>query len=355
MKIRAFITHKLSETNKDCQDRFGINIENKSIAVSDGMSQSIFQKVWAEILVNSYVEKNDFVPTNESINELSQEWYEQVEELIKKKKEKGLSTWRAEDNISNGYSACATFLGIRFTNNKWEGDVLGDSCLIKVNTDNTIESILSSQTGVFDSFPDYFDSNKDKKGKGIIKQISGELHKGEKLLLVSDPFSDFFYKKQKIEGEAGYIEELLNLKDHDDFCDLVDRWRATENLHNDDTTLVIVEFDHEDFKVEIQDDIKKLIEEELNEVEPKKIALENESKANEEIKDPQKCKGADNNQAIDSSEKTITKSDFESLKPKIINEIKTTLHHKRDLNKRKGTNKIWDKMWEKIKVLVFKE
>ena len=50
MDIRAFITHKKAETFSDCQDRFSINSDTKSVAVSDGMSQSFFQKIWAEIL-----------------------------------------------------------------------------------------------------------------------------------------------------------------------------------------------------------------------------------------------------------------------------------------------------------------
>ena len=41
MKIRAFITHKKTEHFQDCQDRFCVNADTKSAAVSDGMSQSI--------------------------------------------------------------------------------------------------------------------------------------------------------------------------------------------------------------------------------------------------------------------------------------------------------------------------
>lgn len=47
MKIRAFITHKLSEHYSECQDRFCINRDNHAIAVSDGMSQSVFPDYWA--------------------------------------------------------------------------------------------------------------------------------------------------------------------------------------------------------------------------------------------------------------------------------------------------------------------
>ena len=51
MKIRAFITHKKAEHFNDCQDRFSINADTKSVALSDGMSQSWQQKIWAQLLV----------------------------------------------------------------------------------------------------------------------------------------------------------------------------------------------------------------------------------------------------------------------------------------------------------------
>lgn len=51
MDIRAFITHKKAETFSDCQDRFSINSDTKSVAVSDGMSQSFFKRFGRKILL----------------------------------------------------------------------------------------------------------------------------------------------------------------------------------------------------------------------------------------------------------------------------------------------------------------
>ena len=55
MDIRAFITHKEAETFSDCQDRFSINSDTKSVAVSAGMSQSFSPNIWAEHLVDAFV------------------------------------------------------------------------------------------------------------------------------------------------------------------------------------------------------------------------------------------------------------------------------------------------------------
>ena len=81
MKIRAFITHKKAETYKDCQDRFCINPETKSLAVSDGVSQSIFPGIWAEMLVYEYANKN-WCPNHESAKELAVEWRRQINVIL---------------------------------------------------------------------------------------------------------------------------------------------------------------------------------------------------------------------------------------------------------------------------------
>ncbi|MDE6786547.1 MAG: hypothetical protein K2J46_05880, partial [Muribaculaceae bacterium] len=166
MLIRAFITHKEAEYFTDCQDRFSINPDTKSIALSDGMSQSIFQKYWAEILVNKYTSDPNWYPDLNSVRNLSPLWKEKVKDYIDKQKAEGKNPWRLERNLSDGLSAGATFLGIRFDGDKWQCQILGDSCFVKIH-DNQIEDIFSSQdASSFNNYPDYYDSNPQKDGKG---------------------------------------------------------------------------------------------------------------------------------------------------------------------------------------------
>lgn len=260
MKLKAFITHKLAEEYQDCQDRFIINSNTKSVAVSDGMSQSIFPHFWAELLVETFVNKTDWVPNHESAKELSFDWRKRVDDRIEEIRQQGKHTWRVENNLAVGKSAGATFLGIRFEDNSWKGDVLGDSCLITIDPKNMIKSIFTSQEGAFDNHPDHFDSNPSSKGKGTPREISGILNSGDKLLLVSDPFTDYLAKRKDEEDLPNLIEELLKLENHDQFCTLVDIWRE-QGMHNDDSTLVMIEFDGKpDFTIIYQDNLQLLIE-----------------------------------------------------------------------------------------------
>ena len=269
MKIRAFITHKLAEHFSDCQDRFSISNDTKSVALADGMSQSYQQKVWADLLVKSFVKKQDFVPNIESIKELSVLWRNSVVDLIEQMKSSNAHEYLIimnENALATHKSAGATFLGIRFNGNKWEGDVLGDSCLI-VLQDNRIKDILTSQDGdEFDNHPDYFDSDSSKTGKGTPKQINGIVDANTSIMLVSDPFSDFLNEKRKEGKDEEYVKELLQVTNHDEFEELVGKWCKEFGMHNDDSTLIIIEDDGTDeFNCTNIDDIQSLIVNEQHE------------------------------------------------------------------------------------------
>lgn len=334
MKIRAFITHKKAETYKDCQDRFCINPETKSMAVSDGVSQSIFPGIWANMLVCEYTNKN-WCPNHENAKELAKEWRSQVEDILEAKKQKGENTRNLVNALAVGKAAGATIVGLRFKNEfHWCCDVLGDSCLIQINNDNSIMEIYSSQSGEFDSHPDYFDSNEKLSGRGEPKTNEGNLGKGEKLLLVSDPFSDFLFKAKKNKEDIGYVEELLKVDDHDSFCSLVDDFRE-KGMHNDDSTLIIIEYDgNEEFYVSYQDKIEKLQKEQ------EIISVEGHSPE-------QECESTKNNcTKIEETGKNINWKDVCLFLEEHIGDILSIFSSK---NAKKQAKKILNTIIEKLK------
>lgn len=258
MKIKGFITHKLAEEYSDCQDFFAVNVDKKVVAIADGMSQSIFPQWWAEELANAYI-KDDWDPMvdRSKLKDLQECWLNRVQNFLKEQQEKGEPTWMLENCLADKRGAGSTFCGVHFNGHEWNGCVLGDSCLIEVNELNNIVQICRSQEGNFGNHPDYFDSV--DQGKGTPKAIQGVLKENYKLLLVSDPLAEFLFKKQNEHCEAKYIQKLLQLESHENFCGLVSDWRENERLHNDDTTLVIIEDDTKDlFQIISIDDLKKL-------------------------------------------------------------------------------------------------
>lgn len=264
MIVRAFITHKQAETFSDCQDRFGVNTDTKSISVSDGVSMSWHQKIWAQLLVNTFIDSTTWLPTHENIKSLCNQWREKVKKIIQNLKDKNAPEhliYRNERYLAENKSAGATFVGIRFTNMEWSGMVLGDSCLIEWDGAKAT-FYTSQQEDSFDNSPDYFDSDPQKSGKGTPKKINGTINKKSVLLLVSDPFSDYLLKHNKQGDVAKYINLLLEIDCHDKFEAIVEEWRK-DGMHNDDSTLVVIEYDNnEDVEIQKMDDINDLIDKE---------------------------------------------------------------------------------------------
>lgn len=290
MKIRAFITHKKAEHFSDCQDRFSINPDTKSVAVSDGMSQSWQQKIWAQLLVDTFCGDTDWVPTLESVRELSPIWKSNVEEYIQSLRAanaKESLIYRNERCLAEGKSAGATLVGIRFELNKWTCDVLGDSCLIaKIGNDYKFGT--SQNTEQFDNHPDYFDSDSNKQGKGTYKTLSETLSSSNPLiLLVSDPFSDYLLEHNKIGDIDALVNELLTINTHDEFEAIVAKWRNA-GMHNDDSTLIILEYDSaEDWTILHQDDLEQLTEQE-NQIIVTPIEIKEETTALSQTIDPKR-------------------------------------------------------------------
>lgn len=264
MRKRAFITHKKAESYTDCQDRFAIG--NNKIALSDGMtSGTLYPDVWAMQLVNAYIYQDDKT-LPELIPDCQKKWAEEVNKIFNKRKEVGESTWRLENMINSKISACATFCGLKYDSEKWEGVVVGDSAIVELK-DSKIENIFITGQLPPDNYPDYLDSIKNNIGVDKIKEISGQIRNNTILLLVSDPFTDFLFRNK---DDNNIIERILKLETHKEFIALVDEFR-NQGMHNDDSTIVIIEFNKEgEDVIDNIDDLKieKLVEDKQEEKQP---------------------------------------------------------------------------------------
>lgn len=313
MKIRAFITHKLKENYSECQDRFCINSDSHTIAVSDGMSQSVFPDYWAEILSFFYATNGHC--TDEDRKKLCNVWLNKVVDFINAEIRNGKNPWRLQNCIEAQNGAGATLCGVKFIDaENWVGHVLGDTCIIEVDTTGKEPiNILTSESKAFDSYPDYYESFPNKVGRGQIKEFSGKLSEGHCLLLVSDPFSEFLSNNK--EHRSQWLTRILELKGHEEYCSLVDDWRQ-EGLHNDDSTLCIIEPDGSmNFNIEQEDDIHSLIESEKpTEVRNKSLSTKENSATNVLPDEEEK---ADNVNISSEQGKTTEPSTLEDKKQKI--------------------------------------
>ncbi len=259
MELRAYIYHKRAEKYSDCQDCFGVNADSNRIAISDGMSQSIYPQWWAKILVDAYLEKGT-IPSD--ILSYQKEWQAQLNAEILRREADGKDPWRLKNSVAEKSGAGATLCGLSWSTNEWTCECLGDSCLIVISKDYELK-FITSQVGEFGNHPDYYDSF--GEGKGNVCRISGDFNDKVAMLLVTDPFAELF---RMHETDAGFVKdrisEILALSSHQSFIDLVETWRDKFNMHNDDSTLIILNnFDNDNLRVIHRDNLIELKEQEI--------------------------------------------------------------------------------------------
>ncbi|MBQ9312129.1 MAG: hypothetical protein IJ213_03685 [Bacteroidales bacterium] len=243
MDIRGFILPKEGELFSSCQDRFCVNSDTKSIAISDGTtSGGLYQGLWADLLVNNFTKKESW--DAETIKGITIDWRQKVlDKLEYRKKENDPYVDYAEELFYTGGSygyGYATFCGVKFLkNNKIECYVIGDSCLFVIGKDYTIKNIYpqSIEKKGFGNRPDLLISNKENVFRGEMQKIQSTIEVGDRVLLVTDALAEFIWKNR---DKIDIIKEVLKINSHKKFSQFVNRYRADKTLHIDDTTLVII-------------------------------------------------------------------------------------------------------------------
>ncbi len=209
--IKGFISPKEAELYYDCADRYAINREHNKFAISDGVSKSFFPKVWAESLVENWVEK-EWESDESYIEYCQRDWLQKVTEIVNKPETK----WFTKNAFNRQVAGLATFVGLQFykksKNWYWKANALGDSFLFFVPSNlkdfETEVLKLSSKPEpiVFDNFPDYLSSIGNKHhGK---KQPNGEVLTEGTFFLMTDALAEWFINEQK-----NAIHKILLRKD----------------------------------------------------------------------------------------------------------------------------------------------
>jgi hypothetical protein len=243
ISIKGFIFHKIAETFEDCFDRYAVNTTNHKFSVADGVSKSFFPGIWAELLVNSFVDSSERFNqiNNIELVKLQKKWLDQVTEIVKRPNQK----YFVQNLFVQGKSAAATFVGLQFYKENdvfhWEATALGDSFLFFIPSSlvNISEhfpgvTLLSSKkTLEFDNFPDFFDSRA-LVTKGRVNTKSGLLRPG-RFILMTDALSEWF-----IAEKQNALDEVLGWNTQKQFERRISALRS-HDLQNDDSAILIID------------------------------------------------------------------------------------------------------------------
>ena len=281
ISIKGYITSKDSELFYDCADRYAYNKSQNKFAIADGVSKSFFPKIWADVLVNKWVDSKEF-DESKFILECQKNWINQVTEIVNQHEVK----WFTKNGFNRNKPGLATFVGLRFYKKKkkwlWKAEALGDSFLFFVpkNINNFSKEciVISSKQKpvIFDNFPDYLSS-------------IGNIHKGKKysegrqltsgtFYLMTDALAEWFLNEK--EKALNKIEVWQNQKDFEHF---VDEERLNGKLENDDSAILIIKTDNDkkDKLTYVSEDVSNI--EELIKVQQMEFEVLEKTKEQESI------------------------------------------------------------------------
>jgi hypothetical protein len=240
IRVKAFQTPKNGSTSEECQDAVAWNEQKRNFAIADGVSDSAFQSLWADLLVNSFVTEVGAAP------EFTKAW---------------LTTWlRNEQNKWNNQvnwdtvpwhgrmkaeqtGAQATFLGIRLLSesHSWVGIAIGDCNLFRFSKNRTFrESIPNKRAVDFSNATQAFSSiGQDEEYEQKTKRIQGRYEPGDILVLATDAMARWML--EMLEEKQDPLDEIPTSDAPGVFDQWVNTLRQAGKMKDDDTSLLLIQ------------------------------------------------------------------------------------------------------------------
>jgi hypothetical protein len=212
-------------------------------AIADGASESSFAGLWAQLLVEGFVQ----VPASQS--DAWSAWLPPLQERWLTEVSCRPLPWFAQNKVQQG--AFATFVGLSLRRTglrgrrwRWRAVAVGDACFFLVREGVLQRAFPVAQARDFGNTPWLLGSRGDTDTTLAGKEVRarGELRPTDRLWLMTDALAQWFLQ----EIEAGHqpweiLESVLAAPTPAEaFSCFVEEQRNAGTLHNDDVTLVAI-------------------------------------------------------------------------------------------------------------------
>ena len=234
MKIKTLQIHKRSVNGfSDIQDKYYYNREKGVFAISDGATQGFKSEIWAEILVNNFVQHPEFEVEKLLID---LEKYAQDFSEIKFEPNPNSALRMLElRKIADG--SYATFIGIEVGKDTLKYISSGDVCGF-VKTIDGLQSFPFSNVEELDRDKGFLSTTRLLNHQVKPEQFrSGKLSikENDKIILMTDAVARLTLRDNNI------IDKILHLEDFESFKDyIISEWEA-KRLEEDDITICVIE------------------------------------------------------------------------------------------------------------------
>lgn len=225
------------EEYEDCANPFEgmeTEVDTFKCAVADGATETSFSGLWAKLLVDGFVGK-------EEIQALRAKWTQQIsgKEL----------PWYAEQKAESGAFAALVGLTLASDGKKskgtWTAEAVGDCCLMHTREKKVLSQFPLTASEQFNSSP-FLLCSQVHEGDSEPERIatSGEWKKGDVFYLMSDAIARWAYKRQEEHSDSVMWLDGLTTQDAIEKFAAVQRDQLDDYgrayMRNDDVTLLRV-------------------------------------------------------------------------------------------------------------------
>lgn len=242
LTLRAFQTPKAGCQPDECEDALAWDVDQRLFAIADGATDSAFQKLWANLLVEGFIAHPPPAYFPVALAAWVRDWLPGRQHQWDAGIPWGGLPWHGL-NKARQTGGLATFLGVHLHPHQpyWQGVALGDCNLFHLFSDGEIydyqPSVVSDQFGITPAAL----SSLNPRPEAVLPhlhKIGGTYYPGETLLLTTDALAVWLFKQ--IEANARPWRALLDLRTPADFTALIENLRAEKQIRNDDTSVLII-------------------------------------------------------------------------------------------------------------------
>ena len=234
MKIKTLQIHKCSVSGfSDIQDKYCYSEEKGIIAISDGATQGFKSEIWAEMLVNNFVQNPEF-EIEKFLIDLEKYAQDFSEIEFEPNPNPALRILELRKIADGSY---ATFMGIEVRKDTLRYVSSGDVCGFVKTTDG-LQSFPFSNVEELDKDKGFLSTTRLLNHQVKQEQFrSGKLSikENDKIILMTDAVARLTLRDNNI------IDKILHLEDFESFKDyIISEWEA-KRLEEDDITICVIE------------------------------------------------------------------------------------------------------------------
>ena len=245
MNVEAkFSLQKRSEKEKINQDAFAISSDERIFAIADGVSEAPYSQIWADKVVNRFIEK-PFVPDlnaqklKDWLEDIRKKWSSEIDQHQSHEQTEQANELIMEMTREGGGST--TFLGMIIQKKKKKYQKLqlfgiGDTNMFLIRNNRIKEKFPIT---LVESFTDHTIGLRsiDNASQKIPELKEFNAKRGDIVILATDALAKWIFKYYKKGGEYSWKRILKNKNNIQNF---IDELRDTNKIDDDDTTCIII-------------------------------------------------------------------------------------------------------------------